>query len=106
MKYTERIKRCAEMLALKAEYPTDVVLGVYTKEYTRFRTDWSLVGKHFSGADESMAWRKLSGSLALQQKHTEELLRNQNLWDNCESSPKTILLCQALTSTRGCAPRA
>lgn len=88
MKYTEQIKRCAEMLALKAEYPTDVVLGVYTKEYTRFRTDSSPVRKHFSGADESMAWQKLSDSLALQQKHTEELLRNQNLWDNCESSPK------------------
>ncbi|RAH59739.1 hypothetical protein BO85DRAFT_467435 [Aspergillus piperis CBS 112811] len=82
MKYTERIKRCAEMLALKAEYPTDVVLGVYTKEYTRFRTDSSPVRKHFSGADESMAWQKLSDSLALQQKHTEKLLRNQNLWDN------------------------
>ncbi|PYH31865.1 uncharacterized protein BO87DRAFT_398949 [Aspergillus neoniger CBS 115656] len=82
MKYTDWVKRCTEMLELKAEYPTDVVLGVYTKEYTRFRTDWSPVGKHFLGADESMAWWKLSDSLALQQKHTEELLRNQNLWDN------------------------
>ncbi|OJI84855.1 hypothetical protein ASPTUDRAFT_117872 [Aspergillus tubingensis CBS 134.48] len=82
MKYTERIKRCAEMLALKAEYPTDVVLGVYTKEYTRFRTDWSPVGKHFLGADESMAWRKLTDSIGLQQKHTEKLLRNRSLWDN------------------------
>ncbi|PYH69570.1 uncharacterized protein BO88DRAFT_36183 [Aspergillus vadensis CBS 113365] len=82
MKYTEWIKRCTEMLALKAEYPTDVVLGVYIKECTRCRTDWSPVGKHSSGVDETMAWRKLSDSLALQQKHTEELLRNQNLWDN------------------------
>ncbi|PWY84250.1 hypothetical protein BO83DRAFT_413736 [Aspergillus eucalypticola CBS 122712] len=82
MKYTEWIKRCTEMLALKAEYPTDVVLGLYAKECTRCRTDWSPVRKHFSGTDESMAWRKLSDSLALQQKHTEELLRNQNLWDN------------------------
>lgn len=106
MKYTEWIERCTDMLALKADYPTDAVLGIYISEYTRCGTDWSPVGKHFLGADESTAWRKLSDSLALQQKHTEELLRSQHLWDNCELFPENILLSQVLTSTRGCTPRA
>lgn len=105
MRHTEWIKRCTEVLAQKAEYPSDVLLGVYIKEYTLCETDRSLVGEHFQGADKSMAWKELSESLALQQRHTEGLLRRSNLWDNCELS-YDILLFYILTFPRGCAHRA
>ncbi|GJP95530.1 hypothetical protein AlacWU_08429 [Aspergillus niger] len=82
MRHTEWIKRCTEVLAQKAEYPSDVLLGVYIKEYTLCETTRSLVGEHFQGADKSMAWKELSESPALQQRHTEGLLRRSNLWDN------------------------
>ena len=106
MRHTEWIKRCTEVLAQKAEYPSDVLLGVYIKEYTLCETNRSLVGEHFQGADKSMAWKELSESLALQQQHTESLLRRLNLRDNCELSPKNILLCQVLIYTSDCAHRA
>ncbi|RDH30694.1 hypothetical protein BDQ94DRAFT_161179 [Aspergillus welwitschiae] len=82
MRHTEWIKRCTEVLAQKAEYPSDVLLGVYIKEYTLCETNRSLVLEHFQGADKSMAWKELSESLALQQRHTEGFLRRSNLWDN------------------------